>query len=295
MKATFFLSVICAILFISCNNEKKHSYHSVQNYQETNFLGEIEVKEKVSEKRLLENDSIAYIIALTSFTVGQKVNQNFIDAGLPPSKKYLDFRIFRDDIDITDNIFFNSKDSITLAIIDEIMSMPSALNTQQKNHIDSSAITKLTPLFRIKKDEMSANNLFWYTPRSAPEYTNQNGFYLYFQKTDDKASNLRIRLQYNADDWLFIKSIEFLIDGKNYTYTPENVKRDNDSSGIWEWFDQQAQQSDKPLIHAIVNAKGEAKMKIVGRNYHKIKDITPSQIEGFKNTIDLYTAFGASY
>ena len=38
-------------------------------------------------------------------------------------------------------------------------------------------------------------------------------------------SNLRFRIQYYADDWLFNK-VQFSIDGKAYEYIPSDTERD---------------------------------------------------------------------
>lgn len=63
---------------------------------------------------------------------------------------------------------------------------------------------------------------------------------------------------------------------------------------IWEWFDQGLTVSDRELVYALSNAKS-AKMKLIRRQYHKIKTISKEQIYGIKQTLELYNALGGQY
>ena len=174
------------------------------------------------------------------------------------------------------------------------ISMDSIFNKTNSDDIikiDSNKLKKLKLNFRTKKDEFSTDKVVFYYPKSAPSYTNRNGLYVYFGTKDDKAYNLRLTFQYYADDWLFIKSIQFLIDGKVYGYIPEEIKRDNEGGNIWEWFDESVDSSDRDLIIALSTAKN-AKMKIIGDKYYKEKIVTSSQIRAFKETIELHKMLG---
>jgi hypothetical protein len=122
-----------------------------------------------------------------------------------------------------------------------------------------------------------------------------NGIYCYFQTENNIPSNLRFRVQYHADDWLFISRIQFSIDGKAYDYIPSDVETDSGNGGrIWEWFDESLDSSDKELIDALANAKS-AKMKLIGKQYHDIKAITTEQINSIKRTLEMYNAMGGNY
>lgn len=165
----------------------------------------------------------------------------------------------------------------------------SAENTQPQ--IDSVTVKKLKSYFIVKKDEFSIGEVYWYTPKSAPKYTNYNGIYCYFQVINGIASNLRFKVQYCADDWLFFESIQILIDGFPYSYVPDNVEHDNGSGEIWEWFDDQVSSYSVNTIIALSKAK-TAKIKFEGDQYHKIKPITANQIKAINQTLELYKAFG---
>lgn len=151
-------------------------------------------------------------------------------------------------------------------------------------------IEELKPYFAFKKDEFSSSDKQWVTPKDAPKYVNRNGIYCYFQVIDGKASNFRLKIQYVADDWLFIQNYIFSIDDMIFEYSPDNIESDNDSS-IWEWSDNQITRMDYNLINALAIAN-KAKIKFEGRQYYKVKDITSSQLKSIQRTIRLFKALG---
>lgn len=153
-------------------------------------------------------------------------------------------------------------------------------------------IKDLSRYFRFKKDEFSSDGRIWVEPKDRPMYIDVNGIYCYFQTNDGKASNLRLKIQYAADDWLFIQNYKFSIDGMAFDYYPDNIERDNNST-IWEWADNQVTASDQSLLTALMMAK-DAKIRYIGRQYHKDRVITAKQLKSIKRTVQLYRAMGGS-
>lgn len=147
-------------------------------------------------------------------------------------------------------------------------------------------VLDLMKKFKIKKDEFSNN--IWYEHKSSPRFRNSNGFYFYFGVNEDLGvCALRMVLQYYDDDWLFIKNIIFSIDGENYQYVPEDMKRDNSGGYIWEWFDEAIDpQSD--LVQALSNSHS-VKIKLNGSDYYDIRTLNQRQIQAVKETYELYT------
>lgn len=145
--------------------------------------------------------------------------------------------------------------------------------------------------FRIKKDEF--NGTYRYEHKSAPEFVNQNGVYVFFLTngegvTPDK-KNMFFSLQYYGDDWLFIKSVDFLIDGQRYYFQPSQWKHDNDSK-VWEWtVDRMGVNED--IVAALKNAK-VAKMRLNGQKYNKDKVITAEQLKAIRETCQYFEALG---
>lgn len=196
--------------------------------------------------------------------------------------------------DIT-SINFVTKERREKEILEEIMQMDfSDEKTEQtKLTVDSNKIRELMPYFKTKKDEFSTDEVVWYEPKTRPAYINRNGIFCYFQTKNGMPCNFRFSIQYYADDWLFFKKVFFSIDSNAYEYVPYKVETDNGNGGmIWEWFDESVtSSSDVKLIRALASAK-QAKMKLVGRQYHNVKAITPSQIRDIKRTLELYEAMG---
>ncbi len=56
-----------------------------------------------------------------------------------------------------------------------------------------------------------------------------------------------MRIMRRGDDWLFVRSYSFLIDGKKYTLKPKHgdVSRDNSASTCWEWISELGVNGDK--------------------------------------------------
>ena len=220
-----------------------------------------------------------------------------------------EFKLLNDKgIDIINSVVFVNKSQREKEIEDKVFSLGNSVQEsldankkdaankfKETSKIDSSKVKELTKYFRQKKDEYSTDNKIWYKPKSSPEYANANGIYCYFCTENGIPNNLRFKLQYYADDWLFFKSVQFSVDEKAFEFIPLKTETDNGDGGyIWEWFDEALSSSDKDLIYALANAKS-AKMKLNGRQYYKEKIITQEQINSIKRTLDLYHSMGGQY
>lgn len=160
--------------------------------------------------------------------------------------------------------------------------------------VDSAKIKELRPFFTEKKDEFKG--ITWVEPKARPKYANANGICTYFSlNSEGKPENLRFLIQYYADDWLFIYSYTFLIDGNTYTFSNPDVERDNNSM-IWEWSDTGVAQSGEvaQILYAIKNAK-EVKIRFNGRQYHKDKVLTQKDIKAIQQPIEYFEALGGRF
>jgi len=299
---------ILLILFISilagCKSEKNYKY--VEIIEETGILGGKEIKEKEPVMIWAINDTTAYLLAYTKFCIAMKVNkdikQSLGEVYSTPTK----FKLYNEqNEDIIPKTFFNSKEMKEVEIKERIFSQENivkeAIEHNVKEKLSKSIVTDslkskaLEKYFTKKKDEFSNNNKTWYTPKTAPQFTNRNGIYCYFQTENGIPSNLRFRFQYYSDDWLFFDRLQFSIDGKAYEFIPTKTETDSGNGGyIWEWFDDTLTDADKELIYALSKAK-TAKVKIIGKQYFDIKTISKEQITGIHNTLELYNALGGNY
>lgn len=143
-----------------------------------------------------------------------------------------------------------------------------------------------------KKDNIKG--VTWYRDRSSPRYVNYNGFFLYFG-VDDPINNipsepyLRFKVQYNADDWLFIQSYTVKADDKIFERSPP-FERDSDTD-IWEWSDISPSRDDIEMIECVISSK-RAVIRFEGNQYHKDINITPGQKQALKNVLAAYKALG---
>lgn len=152
-------------------------------------------------------------------------------------------------------------------------------------------IAKLNKHFVYKEDEFEGKS--WVRHNSAPRYNNINGVSLYFQQNaSGNVSNLRFRVQYYADDWLFIRKMIFNIDGENVSFFPEQMERDNDSM-IWEWCDE-PYANNRELVNLIASAKS-VKIKFIGDTYSDVRTMSSAHLKAFKETLEFYRALGGDY
>ena len=165
-----------------------------------------------------------------------------------------------------------------------------ALVEEEKPTVDLETATKLQGNFKRVHDEFK--NIDWVYPKSFPKYDNITGVYTYFAEKDSVPTNFRLRIQYGANDWLFIQKYIFLIDGKTYEFSCPKMERDNDHR-IWEWSDTGVDSDIQALaiLSALVNAK-EAKVRFEGRQYHQDYTLKPAEIKAITETFQYYTALG---
>ena len=153
-------------------------------------------------------------------------------------------------------------------------------------------------LFVTKKDEFS--DVTWVLPKSAPKYRNRNAVYAYFAMEGDTPTNLRFVYQYHADNWLFINSMIFNIDGENITIYP-NMERDCGNGGmIWEWCDEivrPGRHEDSQVNVYFIKKLGAAKsvkVKMNGSQYYNTRTLTSEQIKSIRDTFNYYWALGGN-
>jgi hypothetical protein len=159
-------------------------------------------------------------------------------------------------------------------------------------------IEQATKKMRKKVDKLE--NITWYRDRTSPQYTNYNGFFLYIGDRGFDYPTLRLRIQYKDSDWLFIEKYIIYVDGLKYKTIETkygDVERDNGTGGVWEWLDIPVNKNsedivnDFDVIRAIINGK-DVKLKLIGKQYSKVKTITKTQKNALKNVLEVYEVLG---
>ena len=297
------LLLICVLMLLTACNKK---YRYVEIVREQSVLGGSSEIEKDEATISASSDSTAYIEAFSKFCISQKVYSDMRKKDMADNLDIpIGFKLYNSEgVDISD-IDFATKKQKEDEIVSRFMSMDNVVGNSNESSnlgtsipeskIDSAKIKELLPFFDVNKDEFDPNGKTWYKTKSAPKYADRNGIYLYFAVLEGKVMPLRFRVQYYSDNWLFFKKIQFSIDDKAYEYIPSSTETDSGNGGkIWEWFDEALTGSDRDLIYALVKAKS-AKMKLIGRQYYDIKNITNNQVTDMKRTLELYRAMGGMY
>ena len=159
-------------------------------------------------------------------------------------------------------------------------------------------IEQVTNKMRKKVDKLE--NITWYRDKTSPQYTNYNGFFLYIGDRGINYPSLRLRIQYKGDSWLFIEKYIIYVDGLKYKTIETkygDVERDNGTGGVWEWLDIPVNKNsddiinDFDLVRAIVNGE-DVKIKLIGKQYSKVRTITKKQKNALKNVLEVYKVLG---
>ena len=284
------------VLLISCDSISKKKYTLLLHSKQRAILG-IGIDYKTDSSVLeYESDSAAYFYGKLRYQIGVEFNkvtnlgtETYDFEVLNEQRENIKYKLNAESIvEMDKRAIEAAKESGK-----ELKTNLNKPNDNQKVVEETPQIKELKKKFRIKKDEFDENNLVWYEPKSAPNFRNANGFYCYFGTKNGIPNVLRIVHQYSADDWLFIQSYKFSIDGKAYSYTPSDMKTDNDN-GIWEWSDEVVDSEIKEILNALINCKS-AKIRLEGRQYYDTKTITATQIKSIKESIELYKLIGGEY
>lgn len=149
--------------------------------------------------------------------------------------------------------------------------------------------------YRMYQDEFQPEVSFFYPPK-APKYTNVNWLYPYFVFSGSTIG-ARYRIQYEADDWLFINSVQIKITNQDNStdiidFYSGSFKRDNNSR-IWEWADFELPAKMYLDLHQISSAK-TAKIRFNGLNYHKERLMTNNEKSSIASFLKIYEQYIAA-
>ncbi len=167
----------------------------------------------------------------------------------------------------------------------------SVIQKEEKEKNKAEKLKIANALKHMRRSYDSMEGIAWYQDVSSPIYNNQNGFFLYFGVSDKNKtpSNLRFKIQYHADKWLFIESYEIKADNQKFDKSCY-IERDH-STTIWEWSDTEASSYDLNMIKAVISSK-KAIIRFNGKQYRNDKLITPIQKKALENVLTAFSALG---
>lgn len=157
----------------------------------------------------------------------------------------------------------------------------------EQNRIDNALKS-----MRSSYDEI--NGVTWYYDKSTTSYANTNSFHLYIGWPDIGRPYLRFRIQYAGNDWLLINSYIVFADEKMYGLDASgDVKRDNDSRTVWEWYDQKMDNQLYTTVLSVINSSS-SKVRYVGEHYEQDRVITERERQALKRVLEAYRVIEGS-
>lgn len=147
-------------------------------------------------------------------------------------------------------------------------------------------------LKNMRKEYDEVREITWYYDKTTPEYANENNIFLYIGQDKNKNVWLRFKIQYAADNWLFIDKYIFKVDDKTYALTPsyDDIKRDNNVNGIWEVYDTDP---NLEMIQAIIESEKTILRHQNDRdNVYEDRTISKKEKTALRNVLDAYKALG---
>jgi len=137
----------------------------------------------------------------------------------------------------------------------------------------------------------NVENVTWYYDRESSRYVNSTSrVILYMGRRGQGAPWLRFSVRYKADEWLFIQSYTFNVDGTNYRIDASGfseVERDNGYGGIWEWYTAPAGPRELEIARAIANSRN-AVLRYNGQQYYRDRTISDVEKSGLQKVLDAY-------
>lgn len=161
-------------------------------------------------------------------------------------------------------------------VLDDFLAQYNKVSELQKKQ-SQVALSKLSKRYDKFQD------ITWYSSSSSPRYRNYNAFYIYFGVSNNSKLPLRLVVQYENEDWLFIQSATVNVDGENYSISGD-WEQDHDSR-IWEWIDETL--DDRAMIEAVINSKS-AVIRFDGRQYYDNRTISAAQKKSLRDVLLAY-------
>lgn len=174
--------------------------------------------------------------------------------------------------------------------LNQISDSIQAVRMEQKTNLITSFDSVATAHnLKVTKDDFEKASFF--KSNLVPNYTNTNFLYPYLVKKNDNIV-LRYRIQYQAQDWLFIEDVlvrYILKNGKEKAATlfQGKFERDDDGGEIWEWADFAVSDSDYLTLLDIDKAKS-VKLRFRGKQYEKDRDMTIKERKSLEQVIEAY-------
>ncbi|GIP15017.1 hypothetical protein J40TS1_06590 [Paenibacillus montaniterrae] len=174
---------------------------------------------------------------------------------------------------------------------DELTAIKKKEDAEKEKQRIAEVSAKLTNM-RIKKDEVTETA--YYFDKTSVKYVNENGFYIYAGIMKEYPPFLRLRIQYEGDNWLFIDKYIIKTDDDTFTIYTEfgDVNQDNGGAKVWEWLDIPITSENYEIIESIL-ASEKTIIRHQGQYYYD-RTLTNKEKTAIKNVMEAYEALGGA-
>ncbi|WCM49013.1 hypothetical protein OH720_18575 [Pseudomonas sp. WJP1] len=141
----------------------------------------------------------------------------------------------------------------------------------------------------LRKNTDEIKGVTWISHKSQPVLDNYMS--LYFGTKNGSASiyPLRMKFNYYADSWLFVKSVTIKADDQVFSLDKMDFERDNGSGSIWEWSDSPVE--DMAMLNKIISAK-KVVIRYDGRQYYHDFVLPETQKNAMKEILLAWNRYG---
>ena len=155
--------------------------------------------------------------------------------------------------------------------------------------------SKVDALKKMVIDYNEFDDRTTYQDSTSPSTVDDNGIYLSIFAHDHKKKPafISLKIRYYADEWLFIQSYSFSIDGQRYSFRPIQVFRDHDEK-IWERSADVLDANIYRIVKAIIKSK-TARIRFNGTQSSDDREITDEEKQAMKNVLDAYKELGGDF
>ena len=167
----------------------------------------------------------------------------------------------------------------SLDLSDKLKSNAKAISDKLNNELVQLKKYYYTDYDKFKK-------ITWYYPIS--ERNNyKTSIYCYFGASNEDIYNLRFKIRYYGDSWIFWEKAIFLCDGETYDYYPKEGTSTNSTDSVWETSDEEVDTFEKIVLENIINSK-KVSFRLDGKSGISDNNLSISKIKSIKNIMRLH-------
>lgn len=131
----------------------------------------------------------------------------------------------------------------------------------------------------------------WYHDKNSPLYMDADSFQVYFGMKKGSKPLLRLRVQHQGKDWMFVRSFSTIADRKKFIKDPAYFNRGKGHTRTWEWYDESLTDKDIDMIIAVISST-KAVVTFKGAKNEEKYVISSAEKESLRNVLDAYFAVG---